>query len=472
MAPVALRYADSRDVDTHAMAMRSLPGMVGPEQTAALTSRLDQAAPADVPGWQEALAASLRTLPANEQYDKVFDILHDVRHPERFYAALAQSGTDDAVKVLSEAIASDEAFDALLKIENYQAAKPLLEQAKAVPARCEKAVSRYTELVQAYENDPVRKRIGYAQALELSPKPAVTQKILLALSQLPTMKAFQLAGRYLDDPDLGTRAQAANAVRRIASKTTEEIDNKDLQTLLGKARVLFSEGGGADDGYAVDEIDKILSELKPAPLSQLTDEEKAQGFEMLFDGSGLDKWHGDREGYTPVNGTLYVSAGYGSTGNLYTNKEYRNFVYRFEFCFLTPGVNNGVGVRTPEGVDAAYQGMCEVQILDHDAPQYAKLREYQVHGSVYGVIPAKRIVHKPLGEWSTEEIRVEGDHIKVTVNGEVIVDGDVRKAAAKGTVDGREHPGLTNKKGFISFCGHGEGLKIRNVRILDLGERK
>ena len=107
VAPVALRYADSRDVDTHAMAMRSLPGMVGPEQTAALTSRLDQAAPADVPGWQEALAASLRTLPANEQYDKVFDILHDVRHPERFYAALAQSGTDDAVKVLSEAIASD-----------------------------------------------------------------------------------------------------------------------------------------------------------------------------------------------------------------------------------------------------------------------------------------------------------------------------------------------------------------------------
>ena len=472
VAPVALRYADSRDVDTHAMAMRSLPGMVGPGQTAALTSRLDQAAPADVPGWQEALAASLRTLSANEQYDKVFDILHDARHPERFYAALAQSGTDDAVKVLSEAIASDEAFDALLKIENYQAAKPLLEQAKAVPARCEKAVSRYTELVQAYENDPVRKRIGYARALELSPKPAVTQKILLALSQLPTMKAFQLAGRYLDDPDLGTRAQAANAVRRIASKTTEEIDNKDLQTLLGKARVLFSEGGGADDGYAVDEIDKILSELKPAPLSQLTDEEKAQGFEMLFDGSGLDKWHGDREGYTPVNGTLYVSAGYGSTGNLYTNKEYRNFVYRFEFCFLTPGVNNGVGVRTPEGVDAAYQGMCEVQILDHDAPQYAKLREYQVHGSVYGVIPAKRIVHKPLGEWSTEEIRVEGDHIQVTVNGEVIVDGDVRKAAAKGTVDGREHPGLTNKKGFISFCGHGEGLKIRNVRILDLGERK
>ena len=205
---------------------------------------------------------------------------------------------------------------------------------------------------------------------------------------------------------------------------------------------------------------------------------------MLFDGTNLDKWRGDLEGYIPVNGTIYVSANYGSTGNLYTKKEYRNFVYRFEFCFLREGVNNGVGVRTPMGVDAAYDAMCEVQILDHDAPMYANLREYQVHGSVYGVIPAKRIVHKPLGEWSTEEIRVEGDRIKVTVNGEVIVDGNIR-TACKGhnvapdgsdtnpyTVDHRNHPGMFNKKGYISFCGHGEGLKIRNVRILDLGDKK
>ena len=93
------------------------------------------------------------------------------------------------------------------------------------------------------------------------------------------------------------------------------------------------------------------------------------------------------------------------------------------------------------------------------------------------------MVHKPLGEWSTEEIRVEGDRIKVTVNGEVIVDGNIRRAC-KGhnvapdggkknpyTVDHKNHPGMFNKKGYISFCGHGEGLKIRNVRILDLGDK-
>jgi len=140
-------------------------------------------------------------------------------------------------------------------------------------------------------------------------------------------------------------------------------------------------------------------------------------------------------------------------------------------------------VRTPMGVDAAYDGMCEVQVLDHDDPIYSGLREYQVHGSVYGVIPAKRIKHKGLGEWGTEEIRVEGDHVTVTVNGEVIVDGDIREACQGHnvdpnggdsnpyTVDHRNHPGMFNQKGHIGFLGHGTGVKFRNVRVLDLGDK-
>lgn len=84
--------------------------------------------------------------------------------------------------------------------------------------------------------------------------------------------------------------------------------------------------------------------------------------------------------------------------------------------------------------------------------------------------------------WNTEEIRAVGDHITVTVNGEVIVDGDIRKAC-KGhnvdpggsynnpyTVDHLNHPGLFNKKGLISFCGHGPGVRFRNVRIKDLSK--
>src|SRR5699024_10028711 len=113
-------------------------------------------------------------------------------------------------------------------------------------------------------------------------------------------------------------------------------------------------------------------------------------------------------------------------------KEYDNFVLRFEFK-LTPGANNGIGIRAPLEGDAAYEGM-EIQVLDNTADVYKNLHKYQYHGSVYGVIPAKRGFLKPIGEWNTEEIRAEGNKIKVTLNGTTIVDGDISDAIKNGTL--------------------------------------
>ena len=218
-----------------------------------------------------------------------------------------------------------------------------------------------------------------------------------------------------------------------------------------------------------------------SPKFKLSAKEAKEGFEVLFDGEDMSKWTGNTTNYVAKEGAICVSANYGSGGNLYTKEQYSDFIFRFEFCFMKEGVNNGVGIRTPMGVDAAYEGM-EIQILDHDAPIYKNLREYQVHGSVYGIIPAKRIKSPQLGTWNTEEIYVKGDHIRVTVNGEVILDGNIREAcqghnvAEDGsksnpyTVDKQNHPGLFNKSGHIGFLGHGEGLKLRNVRIKDLSK--
>ena len=100
----------------------------------------------------------------------------------------------------------------------------------------------------------------------------------------------------------------------------------------------------------------------------------------------------------------------GSGGNLYTEKEYSNFILRFEFQ-LTPGANNGLGIHAPLGGDAAYQGK-ELQILDNTAEKYAKLKPYQYHGSVYGIIPAKRGFLKPIGEWNSQEVTVNGSSRK------------------------------------------------------------
>ena len=480
-----------------ALGVNALQNVVGPDDIDKVAGLLDNAAPVQESALQKALTSALHTLAPAEQYSKLSGIMKKAANVAKFYPCLAATGVDEAVDDLVADVegGSWKALLSLLKVDNYKAAPALLKLAKSDLSKAGPLLSRYISLVDEYETSAEKKRFNLGEVLSLAGsmedaalRTILKKSALKSLSGVPTMKAFLLAGKYLGDkeaaPFNGAFYEAADAVRKIAAKTTEEINYTDLKDNLTKAAEIYASTGKADDAYLVKEIETMLAKAEPSPISELTEEEKKQGFEMLFDGTNLDKWQGDMEGYIPVNGTIYVSANYGSTGNLYTKKEYRNFVYRFEFCFLREGVNNGVGIRTPMGVDAAYYGMCECQILDHDAPMYANLRDYQVHGSAYGLIPAKRVVHKPLGEWNTEEIRVEGDRIKVTLNGEVILDGNLR-TACKGrnvspdgskenpyTYDHKNHPGMFNKTGYISFCGHGEGLKIRNVRVLDLGNKK
>jgi len=205
---------------------------------------------------------------------------------------------------------------------------------------------------------------------------------------------------------------------------------------------------------------------RPEPFV-LSKEEESEGFKILFDGTNLDEWTGNKVDYTVESGNIVLyPTTTGSGGNLYTKDQFDNFVFRFEFM-LTPGANNGLGIRTPMEGDAAYVGM-ELQILDNDAPIYENLEEYQFHGSVYGVIPAKRGALKPLGEWNYQEVIADGDNIKITLNGTTILEGNIREASKNGTLDGRDHPGLLNKTGHIGFLGHGSPVKFRNIRIKEL----
>jgi len=208
-----------------------------------------------------------------------------------------------------------------------------------------------------------------------------------------------------------------------------------------------------------------VNEIKQGEYN-LSVEEKATGFTSLFNGKSLDGWIGNKTDYLVEEGVIVVRPQGGGHGNLYTEQEYADFNFRFEFQ-LTPGANNGLGIRTPPEGDAAYVGM-ELQILDNTAAIYANLQPYQFHGSVYGVIPAKRGFLNPVGDWNSEEVIVQGTRIKIVLNGEVIVDGDIADARVNGTMDHNEHPGLKNEKGHIGFLGHGSELKFRNIRIKEL----
>jgi hypothetical protein len=192
------------------------------------------------------------------------------------------------------------------------------------------------------------------------------------------------------------------------------------------------------------------------------------GFVSLFDGKTLDGWQGDTKGYKVEDGAIVCRGG----RNLFTAKEYANFVLRLEFK-VPPGGNNGVGIRAPLQGDAAYAGM-EIQVLDDDAPKYKNLKPYQYCGSIYGVVAAKRGHLKPQGEWNQEEITANGTHITVKLNGTVIVDADIAKFAdgTEPTADKNKHPGLKRTSGYIGFLGHGDPVAFRNIRIKELPPTK
>ncbi|WP_300601115.1 family 16 glycoside hydrolase [Niabella sp.] len=213
---------------------------------------------------------------------------------------------------------------------------------------------------------------------------------------------------------------------------------------------------------------------RPQPYV-LNEQEKKEGFVPMFNGVDMKGWTGNTEGYFAQDGNIIcdptIAVPEGANRNVYTEKEYSDFVMRFEFQ-LTPGANNGLGIRAPLTGDAAYEGM-ELQILDNEAPIYKELQPYQYHGSVYGIIPALRGYLKPVGEWNYEEVRAVGNHITVILNGKTIVDGDIAKASKNNTdtPDHKKHPGLLNKTGHIGFLGHGSYVKFRNLRIKDMGKK-
>lgn len=159
--------------------------------------------------------------------------------------------------------------------------------------------------------------------------------------------------------------------------------------------------------------------IVPYRLSEL---EKKDGYRLLFDGTSLDGWINNSDEYILEDGCIAKKAS--GFGNLYSEDRFCNFILKFEFQ-LTPGANNGLGLRhiiVPEG----YLGM-ELQILDNDDPQYKDLKPYQYHGGLYNYAPAKRGYLKPVGEWNQQEVIAQGANIKIILNGEVILDTNIKK---------------------------------------------
>ncbi len=200
------------------------------------------------------------------------------------------------------------------------------------------------------------------------------------------------------------------------------------------------------------------------PAGEQGDDEP--GFVSLFDGKSLAGWTGDTQAYRVEEGKLVCVEG--GRGNLLTEKQFSDFVLRFEFR-VSAGANNGLAIRSPLRAQGnLHLDGIELQILDDSAEKFKTLKPYQYHGSVYGVVAAKRGFQKPVGQWNQQEVTLRGRHIKVVLNGTTIVDADLDEATRDGTLDGAEHPGLKRPQGHLGFLGHGDRIEVRNIRIKDL----
>jgi hypothetical protein len=177
----------------------------------------------------------------------------------------------------------------------------------------------------------------------------------------------------------------------------------------------------------------------------------------------LDGWKGPLSNYEVKDGAISCLKGKG--GTIYTERKFTDFSVKLEFK-LPAGGNNGLAIRYPGKGNAAYHGMCELQVLDNTHPRYAKLDPRQFHGSAYGIVAAKKGFLRQVGEWNEQEVIVRNSTITVFLNDEIILDADLSKI--KNFMADKQHPGLSLKEGHFGFAGHNDPVAFRNIRIKEL----
>ncbi len=203
-----------------------------------------------------------------------------------------------------------------------------------------------------------------------------------------------------------------------------------------------------------------LREIPADEANQILAAQDADGFQPVFNGRDFTGWSGPTKNYEVVDGAVRCKPGNG--GTIYTDQQFQDFVVRLQFK-LPDGGNNGLAIRYPGSGDAAYEGMCELQVLDNSSPKYVRLDPRQFHGSAYGMVPAARGYLRPVGAWNFQEVSVKGSRIRVELNGYQILDTDLSKVTDY--MDGTAHPGKDRREGHIGFCGHGDPVEFRHVGV-------
>jgi hypothetical protein len=190
------------------------------------------------------------------------------------------------------------------------------------------------------------------------------------------------------------------------------------------------------------------------------------GSTPLFNGKDFTGWQGNTQGWTfESDGTLAWTK---IAGDIWTEKQYDDFVLDFDYK-VAKGSNSGVFIRIGNPKDPVQTGL-EIQVYDSVGKGLGKHHA----GAVYDAVAPSKNVEKPVGEWNHMTIVAKGPVIRVTLNGEQVVDMNLDQW----TVAGKNPDGSDNKykkplkqfprKGHIQIQDHHKPVWYRNVRIKEL----
>jgi hypothetical protein len=227
--------------------------------------------------------------------------------------------------------------------------------------------------------------------------------------------------------------------------------------------------------------EQLWSEIDlTAADNTLTNKERKNGWQLLFDGKTFTGWHGYNMKkaipgiWSVVDGSLFVDGQGGGeeAQDLITDKIYRKFAFTVEYK-LGLGSNSGILFQIKEDpkYTYAYETGPEFQLIDHDN-WYDPLEDWQIHGSTYAMYPPKAKPYHPAGEWNRLLLVVDGNKVTQIINGVETVsyekysdDWTAKRNSGKWT----NHPDWGKfDEGPISLQNHGTKLWFKNIKIKEL----
>jgi hypothetical protein len=204
-------------------------------------------------------------------------------------------------------------------------------------------------------------------------------------------------------------------------------------------------------------------------LNILTETEKAEGWELLFDGVSTQGWHSylgdDATGWQVEGGILYTEGG---NGDIVTDAEFEDFELLVDWKIEEQG-NSGVFyhvIETPEYPRIHHTGP-EFQLIDDENyPQ--ELLDTQKTGAISDLKAPKVFASKAPGEWNHTRILVQEGHVEHWLNRQKVVEAEMGSPEWEDLVANSkfaEFDYAKVRKGRIGLQDHGDAVAFRNIKI-------